>query len=171
MAPGILDDVPVIRSRSVQMNLIEPPAFGSRRRGDGPIVLRRSADGSGYVVVRGHAAFFRAERVQAERVPCLLREDDPDEDPLELLAEISALGGHDPIEEAEALLQAMTRLGVESQRELSRITGIRQPHISKRLKLLRLSPRHRRLLRDGRLTIEEALKIGSSARPTAGTAI
>ena len=137
------------------MDVIEPPSRGRRRRDTGSLVVKRSDRHMGYEVVYGHHAYFRAEKSGAARVLCQERVVDPDEDPLELLAELNALGGRDPLEEAEAIKQAMTRLGV-SQRELAAITGYTQPHISKRLALLNLSVRHQRMLLDGQITLDEA---------------
>jgi ParB-like chromosome segregation protein Spo0J len=150
----------MLRTASVDFDLIEPPARGRRRRG-GPLVLERSASSPGYVVVDGHERYEAHDRAGARRVCCLIREADAD-DPLELLAELSSLGGHDAIDEARAIDEAMRRLG-STQRGFAALTGLNQPHISKRLKLLRLSPRDQRRLRDGVITVDEALRLAPPA--------
>jgi ParB-like chromosome segregation protein Spo0J len=123
-------------------------------------LILRPAERNDYEVVRGHNAYEAACRSQAVRVFCLVREPNR-QDPLDALAELRTIGGRDPIEEADALQTALKRLGL-TQRQLSKLTGVAQPHISKRLRLLDLTPRDQALVRDGRLTIDEALDIARS---------
>lgn len=153
-------DGQMLAPRFIDLSDIEPPPPHPHRRDEGPLVVRRA--GNGFVVVRGHAAYQRAERRGVSHVACLERRDEERNDPLETLAEIALLGGHGPLEEAEAMHQAMQQLGL-SQHDLAARTGLRQPHISKRLALLRLTPRDRRLLLDGRISLDEARRRAAAA--------
>lgn len=151
----------MLRTSTVTLDMIEPPPPDVLRSGGAWLVLRPSHRTSGYEVVAGHARYEGAIRAGRESVFCLIRETDHD-DPLDELAEIHTLGGRDPLEEALALESALSRLGI-GQRELAKRTGISQPHISKRLKLLNLLPATRALLAQRRITIEEALRLARAS--------
>jgi ParB-like chromosome segregation protein Spo0J len=146
----------VLRTRSVELEDIQPPATHSRRR-TSHLVLKQAANGHGYEIVTGHHIYEAAVRAGVRRVFCLTRELDP-EDPLDRLAEIRGIGGRDPIEEAEAIEAAISATGL-SQRDLAAMVGMTQSHVSKRLSLLRLSPRDISRLRKGVITLDEAREL------------
>jgi ParB family chromosome partitioning protein len=96
-------------------------------------------------------------RAGTQLVHAFIRAEDT-ADPLDRLNDILTLRLTDPIEEAQAYDEALTRLQV-GQRELSAMIGVPQPHISKRLKLLRLPQHVREAVRTRQLPIEHALHL------------
>lgn len=152
----------MLRTRSVALHEIQPPTVASRRR-TYQLVLRH-ADGSyPYEVVTGHDKYEVAVRSGTPRLFCWIREADP-EDPLDHLAEIRGVGGRDAIEEADAVRAAIDVTGM-TQSELARTIGMSQSQVSKRLSLLDLSPRDAQRLRNGVITLNEALGILQVRRP------
>ena len=149
----------VLISKMVELDDIRRSPAAARR--SGRLILREHPFG-GYLVVEGHRQLERLAPGQ-RYISCLVRRDDAGEKAADRLAEHHTIGGLCPLEEARLIRQVMTDWGC-SQRELARALGLTQPHISKRLSLLRLTPREQRLLQDGQLTLEAARRISSARR-------
>ncbi|HEX8002735.1 MAG TPA: hypothetical protein VF519_08570 [Mycobacteriales bacterium] len=149
----------MIRTKALLLDEIEPPSGRARRAGH--LVVRESSDRYGYQIVSGHRTYERAVRARREGILCLVRIDDAG-DAFDRIAEMQ-LGVYDPLEEAEILAETLTRTGL-SQRALSRRTGLPQSRISRRLLLRRLPSRERKRLREGDLTIREALDLAMARR-------
>jgi hypothetical protein len=150
----------VIDPRFIDPRDIRPPDHARRHTDRDPLVVRHTRSSRyRFELAMGFTAYERAMRAGAQLVHVFIRAEDA-ADPLDRLNDILTLRLTDPIEEALAYDEALTRLGV-GQRELSAMIGIPQPHISKRLKLLRLSRDAREAVRTKQLPIEHALQLAS----------
>lgn len=149
----------MIRTASVALDDIEPPSAHARR--DDRLVLKPSTHGHGYEIVAGHRTYERAVRAGRTRVLCLIRSDDAS-DEFDHIAEIQ-MGVYDPVDEGKIYADTLRRTGL-SQRALAAETGLPQSRISRRMLLLELGAPDRKRLREGDLTIREALDIAMGRR-------
>lgn len=148
----------MIDARYIDLRDIRPPAEVPRHVDRDPLVVHpvRSTRHR-YELSLGYTAYQRAVHAGVEVVHAFIRIEQPTE-PLDRLSDIQTLRLSDPIEEALAYDEALRHLGI-GQRELSAMIGTPQPHISKRLKLLRLPPEAREAVRTRQLRIERALQL------------
>jgi hypothetical protein len=139
----------------VDPHRIIPPAPGRRPAEAAPLLL--VPDGHRFQLVKGHTTYRRAMKRNAAAIPALIRIERK-RDPFDRLQELALLRSVDPIEEAEAVRDALAGSGF-TQRQLAAHTGVPQPHISKRLKLLKLPEDARDAVRDGLLSVTDALRL------------
>lgn len=147
----------------VAIDVITPPGRDHRLRGRDRLILSKSPDRpwDSLQVIEGHQRYWDAIESGERHVEALVRELHHD---VELrLKEHFWIGGLTPVEEAEALDRLSRELGL-SQRELARRLGARQPHISKRLRLLDLPPGLKSLVHEYRITIQDALALARAQR-------
>ncbi|MFF5171751.1 ParB/RepB/Spo0J family partition protein [Micromonospora sp. NPDC000089] len=141
----------------VRLDVITPPGKDHRLRGRDRLILARSPQRSwrSLEVIEGHQRYWAAADAGADQVEALVRELHDD---LELrLKEHYLIGGLTPVEEAEALDVLAHEWSGINQRDLAKRLGAKQPHISKRLRLLALPPGIKSLVHEYRITIQDAL--------------
>lgn len=126
--------------------------------------------GDGWMIVAGHRRHAAACRAGLDTVPCIVRTDLDASDPTGLLVfglvENLARAELDPFDEGEAYA-ALIRRGF-TQAEIARQVGVSAHTVTVRLKLLRLSPSERRLVREGVIKLTEAydlVKTPQASRP------
>jgi len=120
-----------------------------------PLVVRRAAEGQGYVVVAGERRFRAAKKAGLSEVPVLVK-DVATSEALEL-ALIENLQREDlnPIEEAQAY-QRLLESESYTQDVLARRLGKNRSTIANALRLLRLAQEHQAMVIDGRLSAGHA---------------
>mgnify|MGYP000173802063 CR=1 FL=1 len=120
-----------------------------------PIIVRPK--GNHYELVAGERRLRAAKMVGLDKVPVIIREY-TDEQMMEIML-MENLQRKDltPIEEAHAL-QKIIASGIKKE-DLAKRIGKSESWVSKRLRLLELPEELQKLVDEGRLTIEQALKI------------
>ncbi len=120
-----------------------------------PLVV--TADGQGkFSIIAGERRWRAAQAAGLTQVPVLVREVAGDQELLELaLVENIQRADLDVIEEAEAYEQLAEKFGL-SQEAIGKRVGKSRPSVANALRLLRLPPAIRDMLRDGRLTAGQA---------------
>jgi len=120
-----------------------------------PLVVTLDSDGS-YSIVAGERRWRAARRAGLEEVPVVVRNDLGDQARLELaLVENLQRSDLNALEEAEAYAILQEKFGV-SQEEIAVRVGKGRTTITNSLRLLKLPPEVRELLRGGRLTAGQA---------------
>lgn len=112
-----------------------------------------------YVVLTGHRRLAAAVQAERDEVPARVREDF-DETTLDsvVLHENLHRLALTPVEEARAYERIMQRRGL-SQRQLAKHTGVSQPQISKKLKLLGLPSGIQEAVEAGLIGIEQSAAV------------
>lgn len=120
-----------------------------------PLVVSKNG-ASGYTVVAGHRRLAAAKQAGLKTVPCVVHEDLSDQARAEMML-VENLQRTDltPIEEAKAY-RRLTELG-RSQRDLAKVVGRSQSHISKRVALLKLPEVALAAVDSGGITLETAI--------------
>lgn len=120
-----------------------------------PLVV--TSDGKGqFSIIAGERRWRAAKAAGLSHVPVLIREVADDQELLELaLVENIQRADLDVIEEAEAYEQLAEHFG-QSQEAIGKRVGKSRPSVANALRLLRLPPAVRDMLRDGRLTAGQA---------------
>ncbi|MDR0570449.1 MAG: ParB/RepB/Spo0J family partition protein [Clostridiales Family XIII bacterium] len=114
-----------------------------------PIIVRNT-DG-GFDLVAGERRWRAARKAGLKSVPCIVREISDEENLLFALIENMQREDLNPIEEAEAMRQAMESFGL-TQEEISQSVGKSRPYIANTLRLLRLDDGVKKLLMEGALS-------------------
>ncbi len=109
-----------------------------------PLTVQRTRDG--YTLIAGERRLRAARLAGLATVPCLLVQATDEESALLALVENLHRRDLHYLEEAEAIAKLITTYGL-SQEEAARRLGKSQPAIANKLRLLRLSPACRQLLR------------------------
>jgi ParB family chromosome partitioning protein len=134
-----------------------------------PLIVTADGDGS-YSIVAGERRWRAARRAGLEEVPVVVRGDLDDRSRLELaLVENLQRSDLNALEEAEAYATLQEKFGL-SQEEIAIRVGKGRTTITNALRLLRLPPEVRDLLRAGRLTAGQArplLALGGSEQQIA----
>lgn len=100
-----------------------------------PIMVRPSREG--YEIVAGERRWRAARRASLKQVPCIVRELSEEQNMLVSIIENMQREDLNPIEEADALNQMITRFGL-TQEEVSKSVGKSRPYITNSLRLLKL---------------------------------
>lgn len=120
-----------------------------------PLIVTEN-DGGGLSIVAGERRWRAARAAGLETVPVIVRDVDDDQSLLEMaLVENVQRADLDVIEEAEAYRLLADRFGLAQQTIAERV-GKSRPAVTNAMRLLRLPPEVRDLLRDGRLTAGQA---------------
>ncbi|MDD4564455.1 MAG: ParB/RepB/Spo0J family partition protein [Eubacteriales bacterium] len=123
-----------------------------------PILIRPSD--AGYEIVAGERRWRAARRASLREVPCIIRELDEEQNFLVSIIENMQRENLNPMEEAEALNQMISRFEM-TQEEVSKSIGKSRPYISNALRLLKLPTEIQDMIIHGDLT-------GGHARTIAG---
>jgi ParB family transcriptional regulator, chromosome partitioning protein len=141
-----------------QFDDVELDALADSIRSQGlvqPLVVTHDADGS-YSIVAGERRWRAARRAGLEEVPVIVRGQLDDRARLELaLVENLQRTDLNAIEEAEAYLALQEKFSL-SQEEIATRVGKSRTTVTNALRLLKLAPEVRDMLRDGRLTAGQA---------------
>lgn len=127
-----------------------------------PILVRKRGEDH-YEIVAGERRWRAASMAKLHRVPVVVREyNDVEVAEIALIENIqrSALN---PMEEALAYQDLMSRHG-STQEELSRVLGKSRPHIANMMRLLRLEPMVQDWVRDGDISFGHARALVNSDR-------
>jgi ParB family chromosome partitioning protein len=114
-----------------------------------PIMVRPS--GEGYEIVAGERRWRAARRASLKQVPCIVRELSEEQNMLVSIIENMQREDLNPIEEADALNQMITRFGL-TQEEVSKSVGKSRPYITNSLRLLKLPAEIQEMVVQGGLT-------------------
>ena len=130
-----------------------------------PILVRTLGPDS-YEIVAGERRWRAAQRAQLHDVPVVVREM-PDAEALELaIIENVQRADLNPIEEAAAYQELITRFG-RTQEQVAEEVGKSRSHVANSVRLLRLPDSVQALLREGKLTAGHARTLLSAADPEA----
>ena len=121
-----------------------------------PIMVRPS--GEGYEIVAGERRWRAARKASLKQVPCIIRELSEEQNMLISIIENMQREDLNPMEEAEALNQMITKYGL-TQEEVSKSVGKSRPYITNALRLLKLPEEVRELVMRGELTSGHARAI------------
>ncbi|MCR4601082.1 MAG: ParB/RepB/Spo0J family partition protein [Clostridia bacterium] len=114
-----------------------------------PIIVRPSENG--FEIVAGERRWRAAREAGLKSVPALIRELNDRENMLIALIENMQREDLNPIEEAFAFREMMTRYGL-TQDEVSKSVGKSRPYISNSMRLLKLPEIVRKMVAEGRLS-------------------
>lgn len=119
-----------------------------------PLLVNKSTI-NGFTVVAGHRRLAAAKKAGLKFVPCVIHEDLDDRTRAEMML-VENLQRHDlsPLEEATAY-QRLVDLG-RKQRDLAKVVGRSQSHLSKRMSLLKLPKAALDAIDSGGITLEQA---------------
>jgi ParB/RepB/Spo0J family partition protein len=124
-----------------------------------PLIVTGGSLADEYLLVAGHRRKAAAAKAGLDTVPCIVRHYTEAERTEVMLVENLHREGLDPIEEAHGY-QRLTELGL-SQRTIAERVGRTQPHVSKRLALLKIpEPAQARVI-EGTLTLEAAADLAA----------
>jgi ParB family chromosome partitioning protein len=123
-----------------------------------PILVRPS--NKGYEIIAGERRWRAARKASLREVPCIIRELDEEQNFLVSIIENMQRENLNPVEEAEALNQMISRFDM-TQEEVSKSIGKSRPYISNALRLLKLPAEIQEMVVRGELT-------GGHARTLAG---
>jgi len=132
-----------------------------QRHGVGQPITVRESDGR-YMVVMGHRRRVWAMLAGVESLQCIVREVTRDEAAALQIIENMLRKDLDPLQEARKFQSLITDLKWPMEK-LAEVTGLSQPHISGRLKLLRLPKPMQEMIRAKKLTTTQARTIGPLA--------
>lgn len=170
------------RLEQVAVGILEPAADNPRRHVEAdpelvatieslgvlePLVVSKSR-ANGYTVIAGHRRLAAAKKAGLTEVPCVVHDDLDDRTRAEMML-VENLQREDlsPLEEAAAY-QRLVDLG-HKQRDLAKVVGRSQSHISKRTALLKLPEVARASLDAGGITLDVALDIAKLPAATASS--
>ena len=125
-----------------------------------PIIIRPLSSGSGYEIVAGERRWRAARVAELREIPCIIRELSDRENMLIAIIENTQREDLNPIEEAMAFREMMSRYEL-TQAEVSKSIGKSRPYITNSLRLLKLPDVVQNLVIQGRLS-------GGHARAIAG---
>ena len=114
-----------------------------------PIMVRPA--GTGYEIVAGERRWRAARRTSLKQVPCIVRELSEEQNMLVAIIENMQREDLNPMEEADALNQMITRFGL-TQEEVSKSVGKSRPYITNALRLLKLPEQIQEMVVQGDLT-------------------
>lgn len=115
-----------------------------------------------FVIVAGHRRKAAAVQAGMQTVPCVVRSDLVGADAeVAMLVENLQREDLSPIQEARGFAQL--EAAGKSQREIARLVGYKQPHVSKRLSLLRLPEEIQAEIGTEDLTIADAVELAKVA--------
>lgn len=114
-----------------------------------PIMVRPS--GEGYEIVAGERRWRAARKASLKQVPCIIRELSEEQNMLVAIIENMQREDLNPMEEADALNQMITKFGM-TQEEVSKSVGKSRPYITNALRLLKLPPAIQNFVIQGELT-------------------
>ncbi|HVI39794.1 MAG TPA: ParB/RepB/Spo0J family partition protein [Anaerovoracaceae bacterium] len=100
-----------------------------------PIMVRPA--GEGYEIVAGERRWRAARRASLKQIPCIIRELSEEQNMLISIIENMQREDLNPMEEADALNQMITKFGL-TQEEVSKSVGKSRPYITNALRLLKL---------------------------------
>jgi ParB/RepB/Spo0J family partition protein len=130
-----------------------------------PLVVSKTR-ANGYTVIAGHRRLAAAKAAGLDDVPCIVHDDLDDRTRAEMmLVENLQRADLSPLEEAGAY-RRLIDLGAK-QRDLAKVVGRSQSHISKRTALLKLPEAGRAALDSGGISIDVALDIAKLPAATA----
>lgn len=121
-----------------------------------PIMVRRMKDG--YEIVAGERRWRAARKAALKKVPCIIRELTEEQNMLIAIIENMQREDLNPMEEAEAINQMITKFGL-TQEEVSKSVGKSRPYITNSLRLLKLPSEIQNLVIEGELTTGHARAI------------
>jgi ParB family chromosome partitioning protein len=114
-----------------------------------PIMVRPA--GEGYEIVAGERRWRAARRAALKQIPCIVRELSEEQNMLVAIIENMQREDLNPMEEADALNQMITRFGL-TQEEVSKSVGKSRPYITNALRLLKLPDQIQEMVVQGDLT-------------------
>ena len=118
-----------------------------------PIMVRQKArDGKFYEIIAGERRFRAVRFLGWTRIPAHIKKASDEQAAALMLAENMSRADLDPIEESEAYDKRMKRFGWTIE-QCAKAAGVTQVRVQFRLKLLRLLPQIRDLIRSGNLAI------------------
>lgn len=121
-----------------------------------PVLLERND--AGFNLISGHRRVAAARKIGLTQVPALLTEAGAGSDRIVLqLVENIQRRELDPIEEALAY-QNLANEGVQ-QKDIATMVGVTQPHISRRISLLKLSDAIQNKVRNGSVDVNTAVDL------------
>lgn len=127
-----------------------------------PLLVRPNGTGDTYIVTAGHRRYAALQLLDETGVvidiPVLLRELDNEATTKAMVVENIQRQELSPTEEAIGY-RRLVDMGL-NQRDIAAQVGVNQSHVSKRLKLLDLDPKVQRLVDEGKLGMDDALKLG-----------
>lgn len=121
-----------------------------------PIMVRPA--GEGYEIVAGERRWRAARRASLKQIPCIVRELTEEQNMLVSIIENMQREDLNPMEEADALHQMITKFGL-TQDEISKSVGKSRPYIANALRLLKLPAEIREMVQQGDLTSGHARAI------------
>lgn len=125
-----------------------------------PIIVRPISSGEGYEIVAGERRWRAARDADLRKIPCIVRELTDRENMLIAIIENMQREDLNPIEEASAFQEMISRYEL-TQSEVSQSVGRSRPYITNSLRLLKLPDGVQELVIEGRLS-------GGHARAIAG---
>ena len=125
-----------------------------------PIIVRPASSGEGYEIVAGERRWRAARNAEMRKIPCIVRELTDRENMLISIIENMQREDLNPIEEASAFQEMISRYEL-TQFEISQSVGKSRPYITNSLRLLKLPAAVQSLVEEGRLS-------GGHARAIAG---
>jgi ParB family chromosome partitioning protein len=141
-------------------------AASIREKGVLTPILVRPLGGDAYEIVAGERRWRAAQMAQLHDVPVVVREM-ADAEALEIaIIENVQRADLNPIEEATAYDELITRFS-RTQEQVAREVGKSRPHIANTLRLLKLPESVKALLREGKLTAGHARTLLGAADPEA----
>ena len=158
-----LGDLTELQASIAEIGLLEPLVVvtaAAHAAGGWPAV----ADAATHVILVGHRRHAAAVAAGLAEVPCVVRDDLAGADAIvTMIAENDPAKRHAlaPLSEARAFAQLAERGW--SQRQIAARVGCKQPHVSKRLALLRLPEQARGALASGKITPADAAVLGRLA--------
>ncbi len=126
-----------------------------------PIIVRSASSGEGFEIVAGERRWRAAREAELRKIPCIVRELTDRENMLISIIENMQREDLNPIEEASAFQEMISRYEL-TQLEISQSVGKSRPYITNSLRLLKLPEAVQNLVEAGRL------KSGGHARAIAG---
>jgi len=124
-----------------------------------PLTVAGGDFGDGYLLVDGHRRHAAAKQAGVTTVACYVRHYTEAERTEAMLVTALHREDLDPIEEARGYAR-LTELGL-SQRKIAGRVGRTQPHISKRLSLLKLPDVAQEKVAGGQLKLDDALELAA----------
>jgi len=121
-----------------------------------PLSVRKN--GSDYMLIAGERRLRAAKMAGYDAVPCVIMRVGDEQSAQMALVENLQREGLNPFEEAEAIERLMQQNGLTQEQTAKRL-GKTQSALSNKLRLLRISPFHRRLIADAGLTERHARAI------------
>jgi len=121
-----------------------------------PILVRPAVEG--YEIVAGERRWRAARKASLKQIPCIVRELNEEQNMLVAIIENMQREDLNPMEEADALNQMITKFGL-TQEEISRSVGKSRPYITNSLRLLKLPEPIQEMVVQGDLTSGHARAI------------